>query len=573
MRKPWLLCVLVLVAISLPAQKPAGKSTEQTAPQMPAAVQKLVPPAAVTAMQSIDPERIRAHVKFLSDDLLEGRGTGQRGGDIAALYIATQFDIAGLKPAGDNGSFIQKVPMVGIDTDPKSTVELVSDKGAATNLRLKDDIVAMDETQNAADDIDAPLVFVGYGIDAPEYKWNDYKDTDVRGKVVLVLVNEPPSDDPAFFKGKALTYYGRWTYKFEEAARKGAAGAILIHKTEMASYGWDVVRNSWGGERAYLRNDGQPKLKLASWVQLDTARKIASEAGQMLDALMDQAKSRDFKAIALPFHVKAHMVSKVRPFDSENVVAMLPGSDPKLKDQAVLYSAHFDHLGIHQTAHGADIYHGAIDNATGCAVLIEMGRAYAHSAARPKRSIIFAAVTAEEQGLRGSEYLGKHLPVPAANVTLGLNFDGVAPYGIPEEVEAVGAERTSFYPTLEKVAKEFNLAIVPDSNPSAGFYYRSDHFSLARVGVPAFSVNEGLKYEGHAREWGEQIEKEYNQKRYHQPADQFDPNWSFAGDVKMTRFGFVLGWEAANQSAEIQWKPGDEFEAARKASQTKSGGK
>ena len=553
MRKALLLVVLILAAVSLPAQKPA--------PAKSAAL----PPAAAAAMKSIDPEHIRAHVKFLSDDLLEGRGTGQRGGDIAALYIATQFELDGLKPAGDNGTFLQKVPMVGIATDPRSTVELTPAKGDPIPLKLRDDVVAMDETQEPADDVDAPVVFVGYGLEAPEYNWNDYKDADVRGKVLLMLVNEPPSDDPKLFRGKALTYYGRWTYKFEEAARKGAVGALIIHKTDMASYGWEVVRNSWAGERSYLRADGLPKLKLAAWIQLEIARRMASESGLDLDRMMEQAKSRDFRPVALPFQVKAHMINKVRPFDSENVVAMLPGSDPNLKKQAVLYSAHFDHLGVRPGVAGDNIYNGAIDNATGCGLLLELARAYAASPQRSKRSIIFASVTGEEQGLRGSEYLAKHPPVPAADITLGLNFDGIAPYGVPEEIEAVGAERTTLYPTVQAMARGFNLQISPDSNPSAGFYYRSDHFSLARVGIPAFSVNEGLKYEGHLREWGEQLEKDYNQKHYHQPSDEYDPNWNFAGDAKMARFGFILGWEAANQPREVQWLPGDEFEAARKA--------
>jgi Zn-dependent M28 family amino/carboxypeptidase len=274
----------------------------------------------------------------------------------------------------------------------------------------------------------------------------------------------------------------------------------------------------------------------------------------------------------LPFRVKAHMVNLVRPFDSENVLAMVPGSDPKLKDQAVLYSAHWDHLGIRQTPHGVDIYHGAIDNATGCAVLMEMARAYARSAVKPKRSIIFAAVTGEEQGLRGSEYLGKHLPVPAANVTLALNFDGVAPYGVPEEIEAAGAERTTFYPTLEKVAQSFNLAIAPDSNPSAGFYYRSDHFSLARVGIPAFSVGQGRTFEGHPREWGESWAKEFTAKHYHQPSDEYHADWDFRGNAKMARFGVALGWQAANTEQLIGWQPGDEFDRARKASLTVNSG-
>ena len=251
----------------------------------------------------------------MSSDLLEGRGTGQRGGDIAADYIATQFESYGLKPAGDNGSYMQKVPMVGIITDPSTSIYLLQ-AGKTQKLKLGDDIVAMDETQNPADDIDADLVFVGYGIDAPEYQWNDFKDADVRGKVLLMFVNEPPSDDPKFFKGKALTYYGRWTYKYEEAARKGAVGVILIHKTDMASYGWDVVKNSWGGERSYLRADGQPKLKLASWVQLDVARKLLADSGQDLDALLQQAAVARFQAHrAAGARAKAHMVSKIRPFD------------------------------------------------------------------------------------------------------------------------------------------------------------------------------------------------------------------------------------------------------------------
>ncbi len=458
--------------------------------------------------------------------------------------------------------------MVGINTDPSSTVSLLPENGKRMDLKLGDDGVAMDETSNPSSDVDAPLVFVGYGITAPEYKWDDYKDADVKGKVLLMLVNEPPSEDPNFFKGKALTYYGRWTYKYEEAARRGAVGAILIHKSDMASYGWDVVKNSWGGERSYLRGDPKPKLKLASWVQLEIARKLLADAGQDLDALLNQAQSPEFKPIPLPVRVKAHMVNKIRFFTSANVLALLPGSDPKLKDQAVLYSAHYDHLGIHPGQPGDNVYNGAVDNATGCGMLLELARAYASAPRAPRRSVVFAAVTAEEQGLRGSEYLGQHPPIPAGRITLGLNFDALAPYGIPEEVEVVGSERTTFYPTVQAAAKDFNLQIKPDSNPAAGFYYRSDHFSLARVGVPSFSVNEGLKFKGHPVEWGIAREKEYNEKHYHQPSDQFHADWDFSGLAEMARFGFELGWKAANQPQEIQWQKGDEFEAARKASQS-----
>ncbi|MBZ5568317.1 MAG: M28 family peptidase [Acidobacteriia bacterium] len=561
MRTVFLIFIFALTTAPLIAQKhPTSKHKRPT----PASASAL-PPAAVAAMASIDPQRIRAHVKFLSSDLLEGRGTGQRGGDIAAEYIATQFESYGLKPAGDNGAFLQKVPMVGITTEPSTNIYLLQ-AGKTEKLKLGDEIVAMDETQNAADDLDADLVFVGYGIEAPEYQWNDFKDADVRGKVLLMFVNEPNSDDPKFFKGKALTYYGRWTYKYEQAARKGALGVMLIHQADMASYGWDVVQNSWGGERSYLRADGQPKLKLASWIQLELARKLLANSGQDLDALFKQADSRDFKPIPLPVRVQAHLVSKIRPFESQNVLAMLPGSDPRLKDQAVIYSAHYDHLGIHSEQPGDNIYNGAVDNATGCGVLLELAHAYAASAQHPKRSILFASVTGEEQGLRGSEFLGKHPPIPAGNISLGLNFDGIAPNGIPQEVSVSGAERTTFYPTVEATAKELNLAIKPDSNPSAGYYYRSDHFSFARVGIPSFSVNEGMKFKGHPLAWGIQQEREYNAKHYHQPSDEFKPDWDFSGPAEMARFGFRLGWKAASQPQGIGWQLGDEFEAARKAS-------
>jgi Zn-dependent M28 family amino/carboxypeptidase len=525
-----------------------------------------LPGAAFAAIQKIDPERIRAHVRFLSHDLLEGRGTGQRGGDIAAEYIATEFAIHGLKPAGDSGTYLQKVPMVGITPEPEATFSLVAPRSDARNLTPLDDYVAYDQTQQPRSDVDAEIVYVGYGIEAPEYKWDDYKGTDVRGKVLLMLVNEPPSDDVSFFKGKALTYYGRWTYKYEEAARRGAVGAILIHQTEMASYPWEVVRNSNSGEKSFLKLDATPKLKVAAWVQVEVAKHMAAGAGMDLDRMIADARSRDFRPVTLPVKLKAHMVSKIRPFESNNVLAILPGSDHKLKDEAVLYTAHYDHLGIRPDMPGDNIYNGANDNATGCGILLELARAYAEAAQRPRRSILFASVTAEEQGLLGSEYLGKHPPVPAGKISLDLNYDDVPPLGSPEEVEVSGSERTTFYPVIEAMAKTFRLKIRPDSRPEAGHYYRSDHFSLARVGIPAFSVNEGTKYKGHDAAWGMQQAEEYTSKHYHQPSDEYHPSMDFTGDAAMARFGFVLGWEAAAQSKLVGWQKGDEFEAARMAS-------
>jgi Zn-dependent M28 family amino/carboxypeptidase len=554
---PRIISACLTVCLSLPTWAADGGAGAKAA-KVPSV--KLPGPAFV-ALETITPDHIRWHVRYLSHDLLEGRGTGQRGGDIAAEYIATQFAEYGLKPAGDHGTYMQKVPLVGITTLPETQFSLVPKRGEAMNLKPLDEYVAFDQTQQPQSDVDADIVFVGYGIEAPEYNWDDYKGLDVRGKVLLMLVNEPPSDDPKFFKGKALTYYGRWTYKYEEAARKGAVGVLLIHQTQMASYPWEVVRNSNSGEKSALKLEG-PALKVASWIHLDVATRLASASGTSLDKLLKDAQSRDFHPVSLGAKLQAHMVSKIRNFESQNVVAMLPGSDHK-SDEAVIYTAHYDHFGIRPDMPGDNIFNGAQDNATGCGILIELARAFGTAALKPHRSIIFAAVTAEEQGLLGSEYLGKHPPIPAGKITLDLNYDDVKPLGAPEEVEVSGAERTNFYPSVQATAKEFRLAIRPDARPEAGHFYRSDHFSLARVGIPSFSINEGMKYKGHSEAWGMDQEREYVEKHYHQPSDEYHPEMDFVGDSAMARFGFALGWEAASLPSLIEWQKGDEFEAAR----------
>ena len=521
-----------------------------------------LPGAAFAAMETISPDHIRWHVRFLAHDLLEGRGTGQRGGDLAAEYMATQFAEYGLKPAGDNGSYLQKVPLVGVTTSRDTTFSLVPQHGAAMDLKPLTDYVATDQTQQPQSEVNADIVFVGYGIEAPEYNWDDYKGADVHGKVLLMLVNEPPSDDPKFFKGKALTYYGRWTYKYEQAARQGAVGVILVHQAEMASYPWDVVRNSNTGEKSYLKLEG-PALKVASWIHLDVAEKLAASSGMNLDKMMADARSRDFHPVKLGTKLKAHMVSKVRDLQSNNVVALLPGSDRNLKQEAVMYTAHYDHFGIRPDMPGDNIFNGAQDNATGCGILLELARAYSVASQRPRRSIIFAAVTAEEQGLLGSEYLGKHPPISAGRISLDLNYDDVKPLGAPEEVEVSGADRTTFYAAVQATAIEFRLAIRPDARPEAGHFYRSDHFSLARVGIPSFSINEGMKFKGHDEAWGLEQNRDYTQNHYHQPSDEYHPEMDFTGDSAVARFGFALGWEAASAPKRVEWKKGDEFEAAR----------
>lgn len=532
---------------------------------VPAHAQSTLPPAVQKTMNAIDAEKIRATVKYLSDDALQGRGTGQKGGDMAADWIAAQLKSYGVMPAGDQGTYFQQVNFFGVTTDPKQTTfTFVPKSGPEIALKFADDYVANDQTHAQKSQVDAPLVYVGYGINAPEYKWDDYKGIDVKGKMLLMLVSEPPSDDPNFFKGRALTYYGRWTYKYEEAARRGAVGVVLIHKTEMASYGWEVVRNSWGGESSLLRDDNDPKLKSAGWIQLEVARKLARAAGKDLDKMLRDANSRNFKPVELPVRVKETIVSKVRAFASRNVLGQVKGSDSKAAQQAILYTAHYDHLGIHADEPGDNIYNGAADNATGCGIVLELARVLAAADEKPKRTVIFAAVTAEEQGLLGSKYLGQHPPIPAQDISLDLNYDDIQPLGDPQELVVSGAERTSVNPLVDKVAKDFAMSIKPDDHPEAGHYYRSDHFSLARVGIPAFSVNEGALFKGHDRAWGEEKERDYVAHRYHQPSDEYREDMDFSADAKLARFGLVLGWEAANQQDLAGWEPGDEFEKARK---------
>ena len=522
-----------------------------------------VPQEAQQAAASIDPEKIRAHVRFLSSDLLEGRGPGLRGAQLAADYIATQFALDGLKPAGDNGTYFQKVPLYAVHTvEDQTTASFVPQNGQPIPLAYGEDFVTKDQTGSESADIDAPVVFVGYGIDAPEYHWNDYAGVDVKGKILLVIVNEPPSTDESFFKGKTMTYYGRWTYKYEEASRKGALGVLIIHRTDLASYPWHVVRDSQAIEKSYLQGDPTATLKAASWIQHDVAQKLLTAAGQgTVDSLIDAAGKPGFHAIELPVRFKAHIASKVRHYESDNVIAEVPGAQ---SGQAVLYSAHYDHLGIDPNAKGDNIYNGAADNGTGCGILLEMARAFAQT--KPPHSVYFAAVTAEEQGLLGSQWLGMHPPVPATQIALDLNYDMLNPIGTPTAAEVGGAERTTFYPEVEKTAKAFNLTIEADQTPGAGHYYRSDHFSFARVGVPAFSIGQGTTFEGHDAEWGKQQMEDFVAHHYHQPSDEYRPDMDFRGDAKMAQFGFILGWEASSSPHEIGWQPGDEFEVARKKS-------
>ena len=533
------LSLTALLGLTLHAQEPAM-------PEVPAIPG--VPAAARQAAASIDPEKIRAHVRFLANDLLEGRGPGTRGGQLAAEYIATQFALAGARPAGENGTYFQKVPLMAVHTEvDKTSFTLVPATGAPIHLKYGEDYLTKDQTGAPTVDIDAPIVFVGYGIDAPEYHWNDYAGVDVKGKILLVIVNQPPSNDDHFFNGKALTYYGRWTYKYEEAARRGALGVLIIHRTDLASYGWEVLLNSESTEVSYLRNDPLSNLRAASWIQIDVARKLFAAAGMNADQMIEAAGKRGFKAVELPLRLQAHITSRVRKYESDNVIAMVPGADSSPGGN-VLYTAHYDHLGIDATAAGDKIFHGAVDNGTGCGILLEMARAYASAKTPPPRDVYFASVTAEEQNLLGSKYLGMHPPEPIGDFSLDLNFDELLPIGVPTSVVANGSERTSFYPVVEKTAAALGLQIQPDRAPMAGIYYRSDHFSFARYGVPAFSIDEGTLFAGHTAEWGERQKEDYDDHRYHRPTDIYRADMDFRsrcqiGSVRVLIrvAGFVVG--------------------------------
>jgi Zn-dependent M28 family amino/carboxypeptidase len=552
-RLRWLTSILIVAALPIPA---AEKSSS-----IPAAVQH--------GMKEFSADALKAHDKFLASDLLEGRGPGTRGDELARLYIAAQFESYGLQPAGDDGTYFQRVPLLGIKMDAANTkVSFVKEGGPTIGpLKHQDEFVGTDQSQSPTSVINSDLVFVGHGVIAPEYRWDDYKGLDAHGKTLIMLVDDPPANaqEPDLFKGKTRTYYGRWTYKYEMGTAKGADAVILIHTDDAAGYPWSVVRNSWGGESSFVqRAPGQPALHLSSWVTQQVASDLFKAAGYDLDTLTKAAASRDFKPVALGFKLSATIASKIRPFETANVVARLTGSDPKLQDQAVLYTAHHDHFGIGRPDDRGDaIYNGAIDNASGSAILLEMARVWANTRPAPKRSIFFAAVAAEEQGLLGSAYLGQHPPIPAGRIALNLNFDAIQEFGRVRDVVMNGAERTTFFPTAKRVTGAMGLIIVPDPEPEQGHYYRSDHFSLGKVGIPAFSVEPGHDVVGKGKEWGARMSDDYREHRYHQPSDEFNPNWDWSEGVQMAQLGYWLGWEAANAAAMPNWKPGDEFRAVR----------
>jgi Zn-dependent M28 family amino/carboxypeptidase len=518
-----------------------------------------------SASSQIVESKLRAHVKYLADDLLEGRGPGSRGGMLAAKYIASQFEALGLEPAAADRSFFQQVQMIGTRTDP-STKLAVKSESAAAEFKFGDEFVAGTDLEQAEIPINGEIIFAGYGVNAPENNWDDYKGLDVRGKVLMIMVNDPPASpsEPNLFGGKALTYYGRWTYKYEEAARRGAAGVILIHTDNSAGYGWGVVRNSWGGARFGLAPEANtPSLKLKSWVTEETAHKIAQLGGKDLNQLRQSAVSRAFRPAPLGVSLNMTLRAQSQRMTSPNVVAIYRGNDPTLKNEYVVYSAHWDHLGVRPDQPGDNIYNGAVDNATGVAGIIAIANAFNSLAFKPRRSILFIATTAEEQGLLGAEYYATHPLVPFQQTVANINLDSMNALGETTDITPLGAERSTLGKVIDEVAKENNVTVSPDPRPEQGSFYRSDHFPFAKAGVPAVSFNPGVKFVGHSDKWGEEQFQDYNQHRYHQPSDEYSPNWNFGGMIQQARLAFWIGLRVANSTETPQWNRGDEFERAR----------
>ncbi len=516
------------------------------------------------AAEAINEARLRAHIKFLSDDLLEGRAPATRGSELAMKYIASQFEEIGLQPGAADGTWFQPFDIIGITSKVPETITL---RKGSKNLTLKfwDDFIAFSGVQEPVAEVkDAEIVFVGYGIVAPEYDWDDYKNVDVRGKILLMMNNDPAGDDPNFFGGDARLYYGRWSYKYEIAAKKGAVGAIIIHTTPSAGYPYQVVQTSWTGEQFELPYEGGPKMPLKAWTTEEATRKLVALAGKDLDALRQMAETRAFQPVPLGVKLSIRIENRIRKLKTANVLGLLPGSDPELKNEVVVYSSHHDHLGIGKPVKGDSIYNGALDNASGIAGLLAIAQAFAELPTPPKRSILFAAVAAEESGLLGSEYYAKHPTFPPGKIAANINIDGMNIWGRTRDIVYIGYGKCELDRYAKAIAAQQGRVVKPDQFPDKGYFYRSDQFNFAKIGVPAAYLDSGVDFIGRDEDWGRQQMEQWTRVHYHQPSDEYQDNWDLSGGVEDTQLAFWLGVKVANAPEMPKWYPGDEFEAARK---------
>ena len=525
------------------------------------------------AADAITAEGILAHTRVLSSDAYEGRSPGTPGEEKTVQYLTEQFLQLGLKPGNPDGSWTQPVEMIGFTATP---VMSVTAGGRPIPLEFPDDVVVT--SRRNVERVEVPssdVVFVGYGVVAPEYGWDDYKGLDVRGKTILMLINDPAVPDPndstaldsTVFRGKAMTYYGRWTYKFEIATEKGAAAAIIIHETGPAGYPWAVVQGSYSRENIDIKRPDQNMKRVAveGWITLDKAKQLLKASGQDFDALKRAARTREFVPVPLKARASISIRNTLRDIKSKNVIAKLEGSDPTLKNQYVIYTAHWDHLGRDTTRQGDQIFNGALDNATGTAALLELAKAFTKARPAPKRTMLFLAVTAEEKGLAGAKFYAENPLYPLNQTLADINMDGVNQWGRTKDITVIGYGNSTLDDVLRDLATPLGRTLAPDAEPEKGFFYRSDHFEFAKQGVPALYVEAGIDFIGKPAGYGRQKRDEYTSNDYHKPSDEVKPDWDLSGAVEDLRLLYAVGSHIANDPVWPAWKPGTEFKAIRDA--------
>src|SRR6478672_9968242 len=548
-------------------EKAAASAGQQAPASAPAPA-----PIPVANLPKIEPQPILDRVKVLASDDFQGRAPGTAGEEKTIHYLEDEFKKLGLKPGNTDGTYIQKVPLVGITAAP-TTPLTISKGGTKQVIKWRDEMVAWTKhVEDTAAITNSDMIFAGYGVEAPEFNWDDFKGVDVKGKTIVVLVNDPavpdPSDpqklDPKTFGGDAMTYYGRWTYKFEEGARKGAAGILIVHETGPAGYPFSVVQGNLSEKFDLVTPDkNMGRAAIEGWVTLDAARKILKMAGQDFDALKKQAATRDFKPVPLGLKASLAIRNTLRTIDSRNVVAKLEGSDPDHKDEFVVYSAHWDHFGIGAPVKDDKIYNGAADNASGVSTVLEIARAFTQVKPAPRRSILFLLVTAEEQGLLGSQDYSVTPIYPLEKTLANINLDGLNQWGRTSDLVLVGLGASELDDYVKAAAAEQNRTIKPDAEPEKGFYYRSDHFNFAKQGVPALDPDTGTEFVGKPLGYGKQKRDEYTNNDYHAPSDEVKPDWDLTGAADDADLFFAVGYRVANADKFPEWRPGNEFKAKR----------
>jgi Zn-dependent M28 family amino/carboxypeptidase len=557
----------LFVAACVQTAPPTNNQTSQnTTPTATAPPAELKP-----ALDSINADDLLRHIRTLSSDEFEGRGPGTKGEELSVNYLTEQFKRIGLKPGNPDGTYVQKVPLVGFTAQPTASFTAGAKK---IDLQFPQDYVAVSRRFVPESKVEnSDIVFVGYGVVAPEYGWDDYKGVDVRGKTILMLINDPAVPDPndptkldaKMFKGNAMTYYGRWTYKYEIATEKGAAAAIIIHETGPAGYPYEVVSGSWARENFDIQTPDKNMKRPAveAWMTTDRAKELLTASGQDFDALKKAAVSKDFKPVTLSAKANFTIKNTLREINSQNVVAKLEGADPQLKDDYVIYSAHWDHLGRDPKLPGDQIYNGAIDNASGCATILEIAEAFTKLQTPPKRSVLFLAVTGEEKGLLGAKYYATNPLYPLRHTLANINIDGVNQWGRTKDIVMVGDDNSTLIDLLRETSAAQGRTVVPDPEPEKGFYYRSDHFEFAKQGVPALYTDTGTQYVGKDEAYSKQKRDEYTNNDYHKPSDEIKPDWDLAGAVEDVQLLAWIGYRITQGDKYPEWKPGSEFKAKR----------